>query len=257
MKHRPLIIITICYIIGILWGIYLKINIYPFCIILLCLNNFIKLYSKIFVNFKNKFFYRIISELYYKNCLINCCIIVILIANIYVNYKENRFDNLYTDIENIKGIGVIVDVNKETQYFNNYIVKVKNINDDYNLKNTKIILKVKKDNKTKNSKYYKYGDLIYFTGIKENVSKQRNYKGYDYSQYLKSINTYAICTSNNYEVKIIRKDSLFVTNLWINNLRTNIKSNLQKLLPKKTVGIATAILIGDSTRHRGYSETIL
>ena len=250
MKHRPLIIITICYIIGILWGIYLKINIYPFCIILLCFNNFIKFYSKIFVDLKNKYFYKIISEIYFKNGFINCCIITILIANIYVNYKENRFDNLYTDIEKIKGIGVIVDVNNKTQYYNNYIVKVKNINDNYNLKNTKIILRVKKDNKTNDDIFYEYGDLIYFTGTKENISKQRNYKGYDYSKYLKSRNIYGICKSNNYEVKTIRKDSLFVTNLWINNLRTDVKSNLHKLLKKNTEGIATAILIGDSTRDR-------
>lgn len=249
MKQRPIIIITISYIIGILWGIYLKINIYPFCIILCILNNFIRYCSKVFINISNKYIYKILSSCYYKHILINSCIIALLISNIYIHFKENNFANLYKGIEDIKGIGVIVNENKESQYYNNYVIKVKNINNNSKLKNTHIILRIKKNNKSKQNKNYKYGDLIYFTGTNEKVAEQRNYKGYDYSQYLKTKNIYGICESENSDVKLIEENSLFVINMWINNLRNEVKSNLYQLLPEQTAGIATAILIGDSTRN--------
>lgn len=247
--QRPIIIITISYIIGILWGIYLKINIYPFCIILFILNNFIRYSSKVFINISNKYISKIISSCYYKHILINSCIIVLLISNIYIHFKENNFANLYKGIEDIKGIGVIVDENKESQYYYNYVIKVKNINNNSKLKNTHIILKIKKDNKSKQNINYKYGDLIYFIGTNEKVAIQRNYKGYDYSQYLKTKNIYGICECENNDVKLIQENSLFVINIWINNLRNAVKSNLYQLLPEQTAGIATALLIGDSTRN--------
>ena len=249
LKQRPIIIITIIYIIGILWGIYLKINIYPFCIVLFILNNFIRIYNKVFINLKNKCINNFISEIYYKNIFINICIITFLISNIVINYKENSFKNLYKDIEDIKGIGVIVNINKESQYYNNYIIKVKNINKINKLVNTHIILKIKKSNKTIQKNNYKYGDLIYFSGANENIAIQRNYKGYDYSQYLRTQNIYGVCKSDNTNVKLIKENSLSVVNMCINNLRNKVKSNLYQLLPKETVGIATALLIGDSTRN--------
>ena len=249
MTQRPIIIITISYIIGILWGIYLKINIYPFCILLLILNNFIRFYSKAFKNIKNKFINNIISEIYYKNILINICIITLLISNTVINYKENSFKNLYKNIDDIKGIGVIVDINKESEYYNNYTIKVKNVNNNDKLQNTNIILKIKKGNKTIQNRNYKYGDLIYFSGTNENIAIQRNYKGYDYSQYLKMQNIYGVCKSENTNVKLIKENSLSVVNMWINNLRNKVKNNLKQLLPNETAGIATALLIGDSTRN--------
>lgn len=249
LKQRPIIIITISYIIGILWGIYLKINIYPFCIILFGLNNFIRFYSRAFINLKNKYINNLISEVYYKNILINTCIITLIISNIVINYKENRFENLYKNIDDIKGIGVIVNINKETEYYNNYTIKVKNINNNNKLENTHIILKIKKGNKTNQKNNYKYGDLIYFSGTNENIAIQRNYKGYDYSQYLKTQNIYGVCKTDNTNVKLIKENSLSVVNMWINNLRNKVKNNLKQLLPNETAGIATALLIGDSTRN--------
>lgn len=249
MKQRPIIIITIIYIIGILWGIYLKINIYPFCIVLFILNNFIRFYSTVFINIKNKYINNFISEVYYKNVFINTCIIILIISNIVINYKEKSFENLYKNIEDIKGIGVIVNINKESEYYNNYTIKVKNIDNNDKLKNTHIILKIKKGNKTIQNNNYKYGDLIYFLGTNENISIQRNYKGYNYSQYLKTQNIYAVCKTDNTNVKLIKENSLSVVNMWINNLRNEVKSNLYELLPSETAGIATALLIGDSNRN--------
>ena len=172
-----------------------------------------------------------------------------IISNIVINYKEKSFENLYKNIEDIKGIGVIVNINKESEYYNNYTIKVKNINNNDKLKNTHIILKIKKGNKTIQNNNYKYGDLIYFLGTNENISIQRNYKGYNYSQYLKTQNVYGICKTGNTSVKLIKENSLSVVNMWINNLRNEVKSNLYELLPSETAGIATALLIGDSNRN--------
>ena len=157
-------------------------------------------------------------------------------------------ENLYKNIDNIKGIGVIVQINEESEYYNNYVVKVKNINNDNKLKDTKIILKVKKDLKTQSTSNYKYGDLIYFSGTNELPEIQRNYKGFDYSKYLKTKNIYTSCKCEYNSVKFIKSNSENVINMWINNIRNKVKINLYNLLPQEKAAIANAILIGNSKR---------
>lgn len=249
MNQRPIIIITISYIIGILWGIYLRLNIYPFCIIFLIFNNFVRLYSKVFKNIRNKYINCFLSEVYYKNMFINICIITVLISNMFIIYKEDNFKNFYKNVNEIKGIGVIIDINKESQYYNNYVVKVKNINNDSKLNNTRIILKIKKNNKTNQNNKYKYGDLILFSGTNEKISLQRNYKGFDYSKYLKTQKIYAICKVDINNVKILENNSIFVVKMWISNIRNKVKANLYQVLPSETADIATALLIGDTIRY--------
>lgn len=256
MIQRPLVIITVSYIIGILWGIYLEINIYPFCIIILAFNFVIEKINKYNNNMKIDYFISFIQEIIYKiaksnNKIIYICTITIMISNFYINYKENILIKTYSGIESINAYGIVVGENAESEYYKNYLVKIKNSNltkqSKYKLKNTTILLKLKKD---KINISYKYGDYIFFNASQEKVSGQRNYKGYDYAQYLRTKNIYAVYKTEYSKTKFVKENSLFVTNMWINNIKNAIKSNLNKIIPKENVGIAIALLIGDTSRHK-------
>ena len=157
--------------------------------------------------------------------LILSCLIAIIISIIYINHLETKFEFKYSDIiEKNSFIGTIEDIKKETDYYSTYILKIESIN-NRNLKNTNILLKVKKN---KESKQYKYGDKISGIGNFEKPSKRRNYKGFDYAQYLKTENIYMICNTECKNIKVISKNAQFVGNVWINKLRSNAKNNLLK-----------------------------
>ena len=138
-----------------------------------------------------------------------------------------------------KYVGTIISVNKESSYYNNYVVEIKE-------KKSNILLKVKKNKYKKNIKL-EYGDLIYITGNIEKPAIKRNYKGFDYSKYLQTKNIYAICKSNADEIQIIKKNSLSVYNMWINKLQNKLKENLGKVLPNETASVAVALLLGDTS----------
>ena len=80
---KPIIILTVGYITGIIWGLYLKINIVPFvCFIILgtYLLNKIKNIKKYFILF----------------------LISLIISNIQINYLENKFNHLYLGLNQIE-----------------------------------------------------------------------------------------------------------------------------------------------------------
>lgn len=256
MIQRPLVIITVSYIIGILWGMYLEINIYPFCVIIVAFDFIIQQINKYNNNMKIDYFISFIQEIIYKitksnNIIVCICAITMMISNYYINYKEDILIKTYQGIESINAYGIVVGENAESEYYKNYLVKVKKSNltkqSKYKSKNTTILLKIKKD---KLNTSYKYGDYIFFNASQEKVSGQRNYKGYNYAQYLKTKNVYAVYKTESSKIKFVKENSLFVINLWINNIRNAIKSNLNKIIPKENVGIAIALLIGDTSRYK-------
>lgn len=260
MSKRPILIITISYLIGILIGLYLEINIAFFMYIIIIMISI--------------FLAKVTKKLNKKNLLILIIsLITMIISNMLIFIKENRFNNLYSEInENTRFVGVITDVQKDNEYYFNYIVKINNVNGNEKFKNTNIIVKIKKNknknntniqnnnsennqnnqnnqndkNKTNNNSELKYGDLIYGFGNFEKPSIRRNYKGFDYSQYLKTKNVYMICKTEKNQLKVLKHNSLFVGKMWIINLKNKLKNNLNLLLPDDTKGLANALLLGDS-----------
>lgn len=79
--------ITVGYIIGILWGLYLKVNIVP--IIFLCLFGLILLKNKL----------KIINK---YTLSIAILLIMVLVSNLQVTNLENKFNTLYKDIEEVQ-----------------------------------------------------------------------------------------------------------------------------------------------------------
>ncbi|MBR2241185.1 MAG: ComEC family DNA internalization-related competence protein [Clostridia bacterium] len=233
MNKRPMLIITIGYLIGILLGLYLDINIALF-VISFIVTTVMLIY--IYVKCRKKG---------YKENIILIVIstMVFLFSTLMMHYREKSFEIAYDG--SIKCVGTIISVEMETQYYYSYTVKVKNVSDCIKLKDKNILLRIKKTKDYKAEKL-EYGDLISITGKLEKPSKRKNYKGYDYSEYLKIKNIYFICNTNIKDVQVLKKNSLFVVNVWITKLRNRLKLNLFKILPKNIANIAIAFLLGDS-----------
>ena len=76
---RPIIIMTVGYITGIIWGLYLKINIIPI-IFLTILVGILKKDKKMSIIF---------------------FLIFLIISNTQINYLENKYKKLYEGINNV------------------------------------------------------------------------------------------------------------------------------------------------------------
>lgn len=246
-----MLIITVSYIIGILLGLYLKINMAPFiikstivAIVILSIIFVIILRKNIMIITE-----KIKSNKYNLKKIKNIIIISIIpmvVSCIVMQYKESKYAKFQSNIsQDIKFIGTVIEEEKESEYYNNYIVKINNINEKENYRNICLLIKIKKNKNIENKKL-KYGDLIFISGLFEHATTRRNYKGFDYSQYLKTKNIYGICKTDVNSLKVLKENSCFVTNMWINKLRNALKNNLQTLLPSDTASIAIALFLGDS-----------
>lgn len=85
-------------------------------------------------------------------------------------------------------------------------------------------------------------------------SEARNYKGFDYREYLKSKKIYGTIKNSNKNVKIIKKNNINIVMKLSNNIRNYIINTSNKLLPEKTSSLLVGILIGDKS---GISEEII
>ena len=217
---RPVLVAVIGYIIGILWGLYLKFSIVPLLFILIILCIIKKKYSK----------------------LIIILTITILISNIQVNYLNNKYENLYSDEEEYIIIGTIVSEPQEKEYKNVYKIKVESINGNSKYKNTQLLLNVKK--KDKNNQL-KYGDKVKLNAIYTKPETSRNYKGFNYREYLKTIKIYGNITLNS-QVQLIKHNNINIIFRIINNIKQKIISNINKMLPEKTANMSIGILLGDT-----------
>lgn len=247
-----MLIITVSYIIGILLGLYLKINMAPFIIKSTIVA--IVILSIIFVIILRKNIMIITEKIKSNKCnlkkiknIIIISIIPMVVSCIVMQYKESKYAKFQSNIsKDIKFIGTVIEEEKESEYYNNYIVKINNINKKENYRNICLLIKIKKNKNTENRKL-KYGDMIFISGLFEHATTRRNYKGFDYSQYLKTKNIYGICKTDVNSLKVLKENSCFVTNMWINKLRNALKNNLRTLLPSDTASIAIALFLGDSS----------
>ncbi len=99
-----------------------------------------------------------------------------------------------------------------------------------------------------------YGDLIEVDGEYIIPSEARNYKGFDYREYLKSKKIYGTIKNSNKNIKIIKENNINIVLKLSNNIRNYIINTSNKLLPEKTSSLLVGILIGDKS---GISEEII
>ena len=124
--------------------------------------------------------------------------VVALIGNTQVLYLKNEYSKVYKkDKSIINEMAVVIKGPIEGEYNYKYTVKVRT----GKYKNKKFIVYINK----KNKKLFEYGDLIRIKGEYSAPEIARNYKGFNYSQYLKTLNIYGAIKVE--EAKI-RKKSL-------------------------------------------------
>ncbi len=112
MKNRPILIVAIGYIIGILWGLYFKTSI-VLCYILITATYLVikKLYTtKRSSQFKLLSFYRYSRylKLIMNKKSIFILIIISIISNTIVLYQNQYYEKAYQDGQNIKETAIVI-----------------------------------------------------------------------------------------------------------------------------------------------------
>lgn len=220
MIDRPLCIATICYIIGIIMGLYLS----SFGIVfLLC------------------FLLLIIAFKINKKICIYILIIIIGFSYIkFIDYSYEKDYGLVNSKENYIIEGIVVSDKRDKKYKEVYDLDVKKIDGIKIKKSKKYLLNIKKSKDIN----IKFGDYIKINAKIELPSKARNYMGFDYKRYLKSKKIIAtILDVENVEILDVNKANT-AENIF-NSVRNNIKKIMYKLLPKDARELAIGMMIGD------------
>lgn len=224
------------YIIGIIYGLYFKISI-AFVIIFIIL-----IYIVLISNKKSKIarYLKVIL----KPSVIYIFFISIIISNYYLIYLNNKYIRFHSKPpEIIKGNAVIIKEAEEKEYSYSYIVRMK----EGLYKNKKFILNTNK------KKLLQYGDLIKINGEYIIPSESRNFKGFNYREYLKSKKIYGTI-KNSGEIKVIQSGHINQIFIKSNKIRNLIIEKVEKLLPEETGALLIGVLLGNK---QGISEEII
>lgn len=221
--NRPIIIITIGYITGIIWGLCFKTNIillYLFLSILYIIANLVKLK-------RIKHLKKIL-----KSNIIILIVISSVISNMIVQKLNFKYNNLYKNKEELKLQVIIVSNKKEKEYYNRYKIKV--LNNKYS--NTYLYMTTKKE--------LKYGDVLNIKGKFTEPNTERNYKGFNYKEYLKTLKIFGTLKADEID-KIDERHNVFY---YFNKIFLIIKNNIEITYNKTTMPIILGIMIGDTSQ---------
>ena len=231
---------AIGYIIGIIMGLYFNFSI-AFVYIFIAAIYFIKkklIKKKVKkLNLLNpKRYFRYFKLFLNSKVLIVICITSI-ISNTITIFKNNKYETLYKDEEDLSGTALVISERQEKEY--NYIYKIKVLDiGKEKCKNTDLYLKVGK----KNNILLEYGDVISFKGEFQEASKTRNYGGFNYKDYLKSIKVYGTVKVDN--VKVLEKNKGNFLISFTNVVSNSIKEKINGFISQKEAGMLIGILLG-------------
>ena len=229
--NRPIFIILIGYIIGILWGLYLKISIVSFYILLLSIYIIIKIPypKKEFRIFSINRYFRYIKLILRINIILTI-IISSFISNSILEFQNNKYDKLFENVEEIQLMAIVISNKEEKEYYNRYQIKVY----DGKYKNSKLYINVNKE--------LEYGDKIQIKGEFIEPQTARNYKGFDYKEYLKTLKIYG--TIKVEEIKILEEDKANKFMQISNKAFLKIKENIEKTYNIEMSQIILGVMLG-------------
>ena len=142
------------YIIGIIWGLYLKVSIVPIFFVF-----------GIILILGLKFGYVSLKTIKKYKFLILSFIVFAIISNIQILNLENKFNTLYKNIEDVNIIGTVISDRKETTYKASYTIALESLNNSLKFKGTNIIIYVSKED------YLRIKNFI--DNIQKNITKTR------------------------------------------------------------------------------------
>ena len=217
---RPTVTILIGAIIGIIYGLYLKIGM-ALTVTLLGL--------LLFLIQKDK--KKLICFLYKRRKIILIFFISTIISILYTISVNNKYEKFYNKIpENIRTIATVVGEAKETEYYYSYEIKINQ---------KRFIMYVKKNNPEK----LKYGMEIILEGKYIEPTEDRNYKGFNYKEYLKTKKIYGSFKAE--KISVIKENNVNFILRISNNTRNKVIEIAKKILPQETEGLLIGILIGE------------
>lgn len=183
--------------------------------------------------------YIIISKSFNFKYMIIC--IILICGNTYTNILEKNFEEVYNAIEGEKNIkAIVISEAEDKEYKYRYTIKIESINNDKKYEGIKMLL----DIKLNNTKYIpKFGDEISFKGEISIPNTSRNYKGFDYRQFLKTRKIYGTIEGNN--IQKIDENCLKLISRFVNLVQKNMKESLNKILNNEEASLCIGILIGD------------
>lgn len=237
LENRPIISITLGYIIGIIMGLYCKISIVFLYLIILLMYLIIKKEKKRKFKLISARRYFRYFKIIFTSKVLKIIIISSIISNTIVLYQNNKYENLYKNLEEQQILvkAKVVSNKKEKNYKDLYKIKIENINGEHKYKNTYLYLNIKKDVKLE------YGEILIFRGTFSNPTIQRNYKGFDYKEYLKTLKIYG--TVELEEVKDVKnsKKSIFIIS---NNIFLKIKDNIKSKFSEQNANVLLGLTVG-------------
>lgn len=238
---RPVLVALIGYIIGIIMGLYLKISIaflyIPIIVILYLIKKLKRKKKNEFKILNPKRYFRYIKLFINKKVLITI-IISSIISNTIIIYKNIEYVKSFKDKEIINKTAIVVSQKEEKDY--NFTYKIKLIKKDE--KNKYLYLKIDK----KQDMNLEYGDKIFITGEFQEPQEIRNEGGFNYKEYLKSINIFGSIKATN--VKIISKNQGNIFIDFTYKISDKIKENIENFMGEKYGGLLLGLLLGDSSK---------
>lgn len=237
---RPILVAIIGYLIGIIVGLYFNRSIVLFYIFIIAIyliyKSFNKKQTKTLKLFSIKRYFRYI-KLYFNYMVFIVLIISSIIANTIVIYQNNKYEKIYNELskQQILDIeGIIISNKQEEKYYNKYKIKTK-----YNQENIKLYITTKKNIELN------YGDKILITGEYIKPEVRRNYKGFDYSQYLKQLKIYGTVRCSKIQIKQYKKENTIFK--IANNISNKIITNTKQILEKEDSSILLGLILGKKT----------
>lgn len=233
---RPILIALIGYIVGIIWELYLKTSIAPFIITLIIV---FAIYCKGMVHCTPK------NEDKRNNTKIILIVISsMIISSTLTSYLNRKYEIIYKKIstEEQTYIGTIISDAKKGEYKTSYTIKIESINGDIKYKDIKLIVNIPNKENIK----LEYGNKIKFIGNYNAPEVQRNYKGFDYSEYLKTLKIYGTITYSEGEIKTLKIQNINTVKLITHKISKKIENNIKEILKQKEGGLLIGILLGNN-----------
>ena len=143
---RPILIATIGYMMGIIWGLYFKFSIVlfyiPIALIYFLISQILKNRKRKNLKVFNFIRYLRYLKIFFTPQLFITIIIFSIISNFVIIFQNNKYNNLYEDGEIVKGEAIVTSDAKESDYYNTYKVKTVTSYNKKEYKNTYLYLRV-------------------------------------------------------------------------------------------------------------------
>ena len=230
-----IMIASIGMLLGIIGGLYFYISIVPFLVFSLWLWK-IKIADK-----KSK--YKIIR--YIKCCCtkgkILCGLCCFLLGFVHIVYLEKGYTHIYNTMpQEVNVLATIVGEKEDKIYKEVYRIHIDKVEQTNVANGKEMLLEIKKGKGEQRE--FSYGDQVYFSGTYKVPTAQRNYRGFDYSFYLKTKKLYGTISTDSVSLKTHTSYNLLQES--IGYVAKQMKKKANDLLPEDAAGMIMGLLIG-------------